>query len=214
MTLEGFDEDNPYGLFTESYLLSLLESIDSVERFGQIHYSNFGIGVLGYAMAQSQNTTFEQLFKTYIHEKLLLKSTFLTVGEGVLTDLAIPHKDSLVMPLIQLEELRPAGGIKTTLPDLMKFLNYHIEKPEELKQTVNIVLENQLEEKNLEIGLGWGIYQIDNETVYFHNGGTYGSSSIVIIVPSKNAAVAILANNALEGDLTNYALTLINALMN
>lgn len=63
------------------------------------------------------------------------------------------------------------------------------------------------------VGLGWGIYTIDNETVYFHNGGTYGSSSIVIIVPSKMIGVEILANNNAESKITSYALKIIKEMI-
>ncbi|TAE69512.1 MAG: hypothetical protein EAZ85_12910 [Bacteroidetes bacterium] len=63
------------------------------------------------------------------------------------------------------------------------------------------------------VGLGWGIHKIKNEIVYFHNGGTYGSSSIVIIIPSRNSAVAILANNNSESELTSYALKIADKLI-
>jgi CubicO group peptidase (beta-lactamase class C family) len=212
-TLKGFDENNPYGLFTEDFILSILETTDTLDHYGQVKYSNFGIGVLGLAMAKAEKTTFELLFKKYINEKQNLKSTYLSVGEDKLTDIAIPHRGSEVMPLIQLAELKPSGSIKTTLPDLLEFLNLHLRKPENVKNIIELVLDNQLKGQAQAVGLGWGIHQIKNETVYFHNGGTYGSSSIVIIVPSKNSAVAILANNNLEGQLTTYALKIVEKLI-
>lgn len=212
-TFQGFDVNNPYGLFTESFMLSLLKNTDTHSNYGKINYSNFGFGLLGYAMSYSQNTNFETLFNKYITEGQNLNSTFLCVGEDKLTEIAIPHRGNTVMPLIQLAELKPSGSIKTTLPDLLNFLGLHLRKPENVKDIIEILFENQLKGKDQALGLGWGIHQIRNETVYFHTGGTYGSSSIVIVVPSKNSALAILANNKLEDQLTNYALKIVDELI-
>lgn len=213
MTLEGFDENNPYGMFTDNFILKILKNTQTIDEYGKINYSNFGIGVLGYAMAASMKTDFNDLFKTYIIEKLNLNSTFLKVNEENLTQIAIPHRKTEVMPLIQLAGLSPAGSIKTNMPDLLKFLNHHLQPSKAIKNTVDIVLENQLKQGETPIGLGWGIHTIKNTTVYFHSGGTYGSSSIVIIIPSKNSAVAILSNNSTENQLTSYALKIANKLI-
>ncbi|MXS71554.1 serine hydrolase [Flavobacteriaceae bacterium W22] len=212
--LKGFDENNPYALFTEDFMMSVLKNTDSLDSYGKVRYSNFGIGILAYAMSRSEKTSFNLLFKKYVTNKLNLKSTFLKVEENQITNIAIPHRKKEVMPLIQLAELSPAGSIKTTMSDLLNFLNIHLKKEnKELKDIVEMVLKNQLENQEQAVGLGWGIHQINNETVYFHNGGTYGSSSIVILIPSKNSAVAILANNA-DTKLTSYALKLVNKIIN
>jgi CubicO group peptidase (beta-lactamase class C family) len=213
MNFKGFDENNPYGLFSEDFMLSILKSTDTLDNYGQIKYSNFGIGLLGYAMGRAEKVTFNQLFTKYINDKLNLKSTFLSLSEQNLTEIAIPHRKLSVMPLIQLAGLSPSGSIKTTLSDLLTFLNIHLQKPNNLRKIIETVLENQLKGSEQAVGLGWGIHKIKNETVYFHNGGTYGSSSIVILIPSKNSAVAILANNNSESALTGYALKLADKLI-
>lgn len=212
MNFEGFDENNPYGLFTEDFMMSILAKTDTLVDYGKIRYSNFGIGILAYAMSKAEKTDFELLFKKYINERLNLQSTFLKIGEQQFTNLAIPHRETEVMPLIQLAQLSAAGSIKTTMPDLLQFLNVHLQKPKDVKNVVEMVLKNQLEGQEQAVGLGWGIHKIKNETVYFHNGGTYGSSSIVILIPSKNSAVAILANNA-DNKLTSYALKVANKII-
>ncbi len=211
--LDGFDENNPYGVFTEDFMMSVLKDTDTLNNYGKIRYSNFGIGVLGLVLASSQKTTFKDLFKKYINQNQNLKSTFLSLSEKDLTNIAIPHRKLKVMPLIQLEKLSPSGSIKTTMSDLLKFLKLHIQPPNSIKNVVKTVLSNQLKEKGQKVGLAWGIYSIENEIVYFHNGGTYGSSSIVIIAPQKKVGVAILANNNSNGELTNYALKIIKKLI-
>ena len=211
--LEGFDENNPYGIFTESFMLKVLKKTDTLNDYGKINYSNFGIGLLGYALEKSQNLSFEQLFTKYLVDKQNLKNTFIRLTENELIDIAIPHRKSEKMPLIQLAGLSPSGSIKTTMPDLLKFLNLHIKRPSDIANVIDIVLQDQLNGKEQNVGLGWGIYEVENETVYFHNGGTYGSSSIVIIVPAKSVGIAILSNNSSDGQLTSYALKIIKELI-
>lgn len=209
--LEGFDKNNPYGLFTTDFILSILKKTDTLNHYGKVRYSNFGMGVLAYAMAQAKQTTFENLFQQYIRQQQGLSATFLKLHEQQLTNIAIPHRKSEVMPLIQLAALSSAGSIKTTMPDLLQFLHLHISPPVTLQKVVQTVLSNQLKDTDQKVGLGWGIYAIQNTPIFFHNGGTYGSSSIVIIIPSKKSAVAILANDS--GSLTNYALKISRALI-
>lgn len=213
MNFEGFDENNPYGLFTNNFMMTILRNTNTLNNYGKIKYSNFGIGLLGYAMAKAEKTSFENLFEKYIIKGQELHSTFLTLTEQSLTDIAIPHRKSEVMPLIQLAELSPSGSIKTTMSDLLKFLNLYIEPASHVKNIVEMMLTNQLKDKGQSVGLGWGIHKVKNEILYFHNGGTYGSSSIVIIIPSKKSAVAILANNSTESQLTSYALKIVNNLI-
>jgi CubicO group peptidase (beta-lactamase class C family) len=184
-----------------------------LNNYGKIGYSNFGIGLLAYAMAKGSKTSFEKLFERYITNGQKLKNTHLKICEQQLTDIAIPHRQAEKMPLIQLASLSPSGSIKATMPDLLRFLSLHIQPTKESGRKIATLLENQLKDGQQAVGLGWGIHKIKNETVYFHNGGTYGSSSIVIIVPSKQAAVAILANNSTESELTSYALKLIETLI-
>lgn len=211
--LNGFDENDPYSLFSESFMLSILKETDTLNNHGKVNYSNFGIALLALAMANAENTTFDNLFEKYIIFGQGLKSTFLKVTEPDLLRIAVPHRNLEKMPLIHLAALSPSGSIKTTMPDLLKFLNLHLKPSGELGKVVEIVLTNQIEYNEQAVGLGWGIHKIKNETVFFHNGGTYGSSSIVIIIPSKNSAVAILANNSTAGELTNYAIKMVDTLV-
>lgn len=211
--LDGFDENSPYSIFTKEFIYSILKELDSLDNYGEVKYSNFGIGVLGLAMAESQKIKFADLFENYIIEKLNLNSTFLQLKENNLIHVAIPHRAQEAMPLIQLAELSPSGSIKTTMPDLLKFLKIHIQPNPEQEKLVQSLLANQLRNSEQKVGLGWGIYSINNETVYFHNGGTYGSSSIVIIVPTRNIGLAILSNNSDEGQITGYALEIIKELL-
>jgi hypothetical protein len=49
-------------------------------------------------------------------------------------------------------------------------------------------------DKDVKIGLAWHIIKVDGIEYYFHNVGTYGSSSFLAFNPKKNIAIVILSN--------------------
>lgn len=154
INLDGFEENNPYGMFSEDFMLEILKETDTIKEYGEVKYSNFGIGILGYAMAKSENLSFSDLFTKYIIQGQNLKETHLVVPEKFLTDIAIPHRNLEQMPLIQLEGLSPSGSIKTSMSDLLNFLNLHIQKTEENQHIIELVLQNQLKNGKSRFRLG------------------------------------------------------------
>lgn len=211
-SFNDFDENDPYSLFTKKFMFSVLDTIQHLNQYGKINYSNYGIALMALAMETYTNLKFEQLFNLYLRKELQLKNTYYKVSEKELINLAIPHRKNEVMPLIQLYELGPSGSIKSTLPDILTFLQFHLINNGNNK-LVQGLLANQLANNNETVGLGWGIFERNGMIVNFHIGGTYGSSSIVLIVPEKNIGVALLANNQLKGELTSYALKILDHLL-
>ncbi|NAS31698.1 serine hydrolase [Flavobacteriaceae bacterium R38] len=213
-TIDGFDENDPFGLFTNTFMLNILKETDSILNYGKVVYSNFGIGLLGLSLEQITNQSFDELLIRYIINPFHLKSTYSHLDEKNIINLAIPHRGKEAKPLIQLAKLEASGILKTSLPDLLTFLEHHL-YPENTQQNeiVASVLENQLKESDTRVGIGWGIHTILGETVYFHNGGTYGSSSVVIIVPKFKIGIAILANSIDGGKLTSYAISFVEKMI-
>ncbi|MTI29388.1 serine hydrolase domain-containing protein, partial [Xanthovirga aplysinae] len=211
---EGFNEENPFGLFKEDFILSLLKGVDSIPDYGKIKYSNYGIGVLAIAMENATGKSFDELFQQYIVNNLGLKNTFLQLKEIHFTNLAIPHRGAEVMPLIQLADLKSAGSIKASLPDIISFLQIHLQPSEKYKPIANNVFENQLKDTENRVGIGWGIFERNGVSLRGHNGGTFGSSSIVIVAPEKNIGLAVVANNQDNSKLAQYAFRILENLMN
>ncbi len=208
--LEGYDENDPYGLFTYDLMLDLLEETDSISSYGKVKYSNFGIGVLTYAMELAAGESFDNLFARYIKEQMGLPNTHLILPERFITNMAIPHRNGEVMPLINLADMRPAGGIKTTVPDMVKFMDYYLNPADEDLPLVESVLTNQLNGEE-QIGLGWGIFKRNNVILNFHTGGTYGSSGILIIAPQLRTGLIILANDQTD-QLIQFAFSIMDFL--
>lgn len=208
--LEGFDENDPFGIFTQPMILKLLGEVDATPKYGQVSYSNFGVGVLAYVLEQASGKKYPALFEQYIRKGLKLPNTYVTLPEKQFWRMALPHRQQEAMPLINLADMKAAGGGKTNLSDLLSFLNAHLNPANAAqKSIVKSILATQFKDKKHRLGLGWGKHTIANETVYFHDGGTYGSSSVALLIPRLNVGIAIQTNCKPKGGLNAMLIFLL-----
>ena len=107
----------------------------------------------------------------------------------------------------------PAGALKSTLEDLLKFANAQFKMPQ-------TPLENAMANTRLftfflppdtDLGLAWHMNLIDNLTVFWHNGATAGSSSYLALSPDKKSGVVMLSNSAISTD--DQGKTILNYLL-
>ncbi|MDX9705593.1 MAG: serine hydrolase domain-containing protein, partial [Weeksellaceae bacterium] len=86
-----------------------------------------------------------------------------------------------------------AGGILSTTEDLTKFAIAQFDsKNKELALTRKPTFESS---ENMKIGLGWHLLQSPkNKNRIWHNGGTGGYSSSMLVNPENKSGVIILSN--------------------
>ena len=203
---EDYDENDPYRIFTNDFMLTQLKHINSLNEYGTLRYSNFGIGLLAMAMENVTDQTYRELLREHVLNKIGLQETFLSLCESHFFNTAVPHRNGEPQPLIQLADLESAGGLKMTLPNLVKFIQHHIDPPTENdEELINNLTRDQLENEDEQVGLGWGIFKKNDRTLNFHNGGTYGSSSLVVMDRKHKDAVIILTNSTNGQPLVSFA---------
>jgi CubicO group peptidase (beta-lactamase class C family) len=92
--------------------------------------------------------------------------------------------------------MAPAGALRSTADDLLRFLDAHMAKePHELSSVMQMACRKQVERKTDSLGLGWHIDATGDEPIYWHNGGTGGFASFVGFRPAQRFGVVILSNN-------------------
>ncbi|CAM3950597.1 serine hydrolase [Flavobacterium antarcticum] len=193
--LEETNDETPYKTYgakeLDFYLkneMQLTKDADNV--YG---YSNLGAGLLGYTLGISQKTTLQSLFKDLIFRRYKMNNSFTSSN-------ALPNKlvrglneDGEVVSNWDFDVLLGAGGIISTTADLVQFAeaqfdvkNKALELTRKSTSTVN---------ESMEIGLGWHLVDSDkSKHLIWHNGGTGGySSSMVLDVKNKNGII-ILSN--------------------
>jgi len=84
-----------------------------------------------------------------------------------------------------------AGGIKSSVIDLEKFVHKNMEESiiYNLPQQETFLINKQMS-----IGLGWHIIKKDTRNILWHNGGTAGYLSSLSIDKKNNKSVIILSN--------------------
>lgn len=195
------DNANPYKSYGERKLVEYLtKELRIKPKPAREHeYSNLGVGLLGYTLSQVESSNYEDLLQTKIFHKYQMTSS--TTDRNRVTESLVKGRNELgrETPNWDFSTMVGAGGILSTVEDLAKFANAQFDESNKdlaLTRKKTIILDTKVySAKGTSIGLGWFI--VDTEVakdVYFHNGGTGGYSSSLLVDPANKNAVIILSN--------------------
>lgn len=102
------------------------------------------------------------------------------------------------------------GGMTSTLPDLMKYAKFQLDKKNEVA-----VKSHQVVYKNgkWEIGYYWPIrFDESYGTYYSHQGGAFGTQNYLFIFPEKDLGISVVLNQNISGT-TNKLVKVVGGIM-
>ncbi|MGO9603725.1 MAG: serine hydrolase domain-containing protein [Candidatus Binataceae bacterium] len=171
-------------------------------------YSNFGFGLLGYALAQRAGTSYEQLIRTEVTGPLGLNDTVVTLSPEQKKRM-IQGYDTALDPVEGGAWDYPffvgAGGLKSTASDMLTYLNANMHPAVPGNRVpagspaatlaAAFTIDHQLRAdawQDAKIALAW----VYNEKLryYSHGGGTENYSSLVGFSPEHDQALVVLYN--------------------
>jgi len=169
----------------------------------RLFYSNVGIDLAGYIIQSRSGKPFAK----YVKEKLLdpiemdSSSLDMTVIEGRVNR-AIGHSDHGEILPLQIPMI-PAGGVYSTLHDMAKYLQFHINKGvvngqrilrDDLMEEMHII---QFARPGQRSGycLALNREPISNTYSLYHSGAGYGFSSDMMMYPELQLGVIVLCNS-------------------
>jgi D-alanyl-D-alanine-carboxypeptidase/D-alanyl-D-alanine-endopeptidase len=190
---------NPYAGFTELDLERAVSRTRLKSRPGErLRYSNFGFGLLGHALARCAEQPFEQLVRERVCDPLGLADTQVSIPAGARTRFADGHnRRGQQVPHWDLAALAGAGALRSTVADLLCFLELQLQPPvTRLGRAAQATHEPRAHRGRLSQGLGWAGLQVrgDSRQMLWHNGGTGGFRSFLGFVNESEAGVAVLSN--------------------
>ncbi len=192
---------DPYADYTEAKLIEFLVSYPLGSRpteFSWHNYSNVGVGLLGYVLTKATGLSYEELLRTKITGPLSMPDTVIKLNQEQHARFATPYSASLdeVLPW-DLAVLVGAGGIRSTLADLFKFLAANLQ-PDHTPLAEALKLAQRVHRTNGKdsIGLGFGIWDYASWTMIGHNGGTGGFASYLAFDLKNNVGFIALTNTA------------------
>ncbi len=192
------DMSNPYADYTIDNLNTFLDEHTLRRDPGsEFEYSNLGMGLLGNLLAHRAGQTYEQLVKTRILDPLGMTSTAITLAPDVQARLAKGHTtEGAPAANWDLPTLAGAGALRSTMHDLMKFLDANLGEPKnEFERAMRLAHQPRFPiSPNAKIGLGWITVTTKSGEFIYHDGGTGGYGAIVGIDPKRGVGVILLGN--------------------
>lgn len=209
-----FDSD-----FTKNQMMQKLNSFQLLNDFRAFEYTNIGYFLVGQAVEAVSGKTYENYLQDAIFSPLdMTRTTAMTKEFLAANNKAAPHtlENGKVLPreIGDISNMVAAGGISSSASDLSHWMIAQLgEGKYKGKQVISPKVIEQVRSPKILIGRsnppytifnnsnfenyasGW--YNIDYEgtEVVTHNGGTYGYSSSITIIPEHNLGIAILTNS-------------------
>lgn len=195
--IKVMDKMNPFASYQTKDLNEFLSNFQLKQYKNKFKYSNVGVGILGNLLASLLDTDYQEAINTRICKPLGMHDTFVNVSEIQRQRMIISYMKNKEIPPFSAPALPGAGVLKSTLNDMMTFLEANlglIDHP--LQQVFNQTHKIQSDisvNHNTQIGLGWMLSKDKQtqETIHWHNGGTVGFNTYIGMKKEKKMGVII-----------------------
>ena len=126
-----------------------------------------------------------------------MNSTYISKEKIELNRLAYgQNSNGIKMPLRVNKEMNAEGGIISSTKDMLKYLRFHLDETNEIVKKSHQHLWNG-KYGDFDVGFFWQINKNgNNPDRIFQNGGAFGTSSWVTLIPESNIGVFIVTNVA------------------
>jgi D-alanyl-D-alanine-carboxypeptidase/D-alanyl-D-alanine-endopeptidase len=175
-------------------------------------YSNVGMIILGNILENVYGVSYSQLIEKYITVPLEMIKTGIVSFESDTTNYTKGYdKAGNIMPHITFQIAGAAGGLKSSIPDMINYLKANIT---ETNKAIKLSHEKTIGTDENGIGLGWQIRKgfADNKQLW-HDGGEPGFSSYCLVIPSKKIGIICLMNQrGHQAQLYNLSEKIIDSL--
>ena len=195
----GTDLKNPYANYDSKLAKDFLRTHRLKSRPGaKSEYSNFGASWLGHLVSTRAGMGYEQLLAQQITKPLGMSDTVISLSDDQQKRFATPHSSfGNECSSWEFADLPGAGGIRSTVTDMMKFMKAQLDVPEgDIGESIELAWQEHKASKggSFAMGLGWHIAR-DGETRW-HNGQTGGFHSAMFVNRRLDIGVVVLANTA------------------
>jgi CubicO group peptidase (beta-lactamase class C family) len=207
---------DPYATYNREQLVQALRTDGVVApAHNTMAYSNFGVAVLGEALASAWKTTYADALRTHVLTPLGLKKTSVGLaGEPASSELAPGHVNDKVVPNWTQLAFAPAGALRSSAREMAIFLKEALAIDDEspLHAAFEATLQPQFvaEDMGGHIGLSWMLIDDPAHSAAWHNGATAGSHSFVAIDRKSGRGLAILVNSENGPEALGFGLLGVN----
>jgi serine-type D-Ala-D-Ala carboxypeptidase/endopeptidase len=212
--------DNPYASFDRKLLAEALPKIDLEPASQKSVYSNLATGVLGHCLVHQAKA---MSYETLLRDRILLPLKMHDTGEALTgaqkARLATGH-DAKGEPTAPWDfaSQEACGGLRSTGNDMLKYASAALSTQAD---PATIAIQSAMKPlrdeggRKRKIGMFWITmpYGKPEVSITWHNGGTGGFRSIIVLVPEKQLAVVVLASAAIGPEVDKLALDIVSVLL-
>ncbi len=192
------DKLNPYANYNENHIIEAVLS-EKPKTKNRHRYSNYGFGLLGWLLSKQLGESYNDALYDRVFKPLGMTNT----GIGLESSLLVPVYNSKNKPVPHwdfLDTTAGAGAVRSTISDMMNYIEAHLSNSDHSLSSALAECRKEhyaiFPSKGIGIGYAWMFYkEKDGSTSYWHNGGTYGSSSFMMFNRDKGIGFVILSNH-------------------
>lgn len=198
------DMGNPYADYSVTQMYDFLRRHELRRAPGaQYEYSNLGVGLLGHALALRAGVSYEAIVRERILDPLGMTATGITLSPTMREQMAEGRNpDGAIVPLWDLPTLAGAGGLRSSLHDMMQFLAANRAPPDNAIGRAIALSHAPRFRVNaaLSLALNWHISNFRGDTIIWHNGGTGGFRTMLGVNAGAREAMVLLGSSAHDND--------------
>ena len=190
----------------------MIERMAGLEQLAPIgtvwSYNNSGLYVAGRIIEVVTGQSYEDAIRELVLEPLGLNHTFLKPADMMTRRFAVGHMVSdegirVAEPWPLYRAAYPAGGVITSVAQLLKYASFHLgdgTNGEGERILSHQLLADMQAEHAIKIGtddwmgLTWHLSDVGAARTVSHGGGTLGQVSLLMLVPERDFALAIVTN--------------------
>jgi len=200
------DPTDPYADYDATKLKAFLADYQLLRDPGAAYeYSNLGFGLLGYALAQLEHTTYGAMTDEKILKPLGMTMSGTVLSDAMRAHLAPGHDNTgNAAKTWDFDALAGAGAIRSTANDMLRYLkaNMGIDQSP-LAAAMKLAQQPRSDmNKTNRIGLAW---MTTDRGIIWHNGGTGGYRSFLGFTADGRRGVVVLSNTAADVDDIGFA---------
>lgn len=181
--------------------------IDTIPGY-KFSYSNAGIELLSSVLEKVYHKKFEVILKEYLAQNIHMKNTSIMLTKKEEKNLAVGYHCNYSDIVMKMPTLPwgSSGNIKTTLPDMIKYLTYQLKNNPEIAESHRPLVKI---DDTFSSGYAWRIIKDEKlGTLYKHHGGVFRAQCFIYIIPKYNLGVFIITNQSGENTAKDMQETL------
>ena len=159
-------------------------------------YSNLGTRVIGYGLEQVEHAGYAQLLAAQITGPLGMHHTLLVPDPAMRARRATPYNRYGHAQPFHDDSAGAAYGLYSTPRDMARYLAWQLDEGDPVVALAHQPIRGTLDQGD---GLIWHLGRDHGARLLWHGGGSFGTTSQMVLYPDQRQGFVLLSNDACEG---------------